>query len=246
MCYDDTARPPLPPVRGGATEHGEIKLTSADGTEVDAYFAHPDAPSDRAMVVLPDVRGLHDFYKELARRFAEAGMHAIAIDYFGRTADTSDRGEDFPFREHVEKMQPRSVTEDVGAAVAWLRALPGANVQSVFTVGFCMGGALSWGQSASGYDLRGCIGFYGVPSRVEDRIPRMQSPLLILAAGQDFTPVADVEKFADDVRAAGIDVDLQVYPQAPHSYFDRTFGEHEEACADSWRRILDFVDRHAT
>ena len=66
---------------------------------------------------------------------------------------------------------------------------------------------------------------------------------MILAAGQDFTPVADVEKFAEDVQAAGIDAELHVYPQAPHSYFDRTFGEHEDACADSWRRILDFVDR---
>ncbi|MBA3654956.1 MAG: dienelactone hydrolase family protein [Actinobacteria bacterium] len=246
MCYDDSARPPLPPVRGGASNHGDVKLTSADGTEVDAYFAHPDAPSNGAMIVLPDVRGLHDFYKELARRFAEVGMHSIAIDYFGRTADTSDRGEDFPFREHVEKMHPRSVTEDVGAAAQWLRSLPGVDVASVFTVGFCMGGALSWGQSASGYDLKGCIGFYGVPSRVADRIPRMHAPLLILAAGQDFTPVDEVEKFAADVSAAGVEAELHVYPDAPHSYFDRTFGDHEEACADSWRRILDFVDRHAT
>jgi carboxymethylenebutenolidase len=245
MCYSDDASPPLPPVRGGAASHGDLKLTSADGTAFDAYFAHPDTPSTRGMIVLPDVRGLHDFYKQLAVRFAEAGMHAIAVDYFGRTADTSDRGEDFPFREHLEKMDTKSLTEDVAAAAAWLRALPGADVRSVFTVGFCMGGAFSWRMSAAGLDLSGCIGFYGVPSRVGDRISRMQSPLLILAAGQDFTPVEDVEKFADDVRAAGIDVDLHVYPQAPHSYFDRSFAEHEEACADSWRRILDFVDRFA-
>ena len=245
MCHDDSARPPLPPVRGGAEDHGDLTLTSADGTEFGAYYAHPDTPSTRGMVILPDVRGLHDFYKELARRFAEAGMHTVAIDFFGRTAEHRDRGEDFPFREHVEKLHPRRVTEDVGAAVAWLRQLPGAEVRSIFTVGFCMGGALSWGQSASGYDLAGCIGFYGVPSRVTDRIPRMQSPLLILAAGQDFTPVADVEAFAEQVRAAGPEVELQVYPDAPHSYFDRTFGEHQEACEDSWRRILEFVDRHA-
>jgi carboxymethylenebutenolidase len=245
VCYDDSARPPLPPVRGGADDHGDVTLTSADGTKVDAYYAHPDQPSTKGMVVMPDVRGLHDFYKELARRFAEAGMHTIAVDYFARTADTSDRGEDFPFREHVEKMDPRSTNADVAAAVQWLRDLPGADVRSIFTVGFCMGGAMSWGQSASGLDLAGNIGFYGVPSRVASRIPRMQSPLLILAAGQDFTPVADVEAFAEQVRAAGVDAELHVYPDAPHSYFDRTFGEHEEACADSWRRILDFVENHS-
>ena len=244
MCYDDSARPPLPPVRGGASNHGDVVLTSADGTEFAAYFAHPDAASTLAMVVLPDVRGLHDFYKELAQRFAEAGLHTIAIDYFGRTAGIGDRGEDFPFREHVEKLDTRKVNEDVGAAVAWLHALPGIDVRSVFTVGFCMGGALSWGQSASGHGLAGCIGFYGVPSRVESRIPRMESPLLILAAGQDFTPVADVEAFAENVRAAGTEAEVHVYPDAPHSFFDRSFDEHREACEDSWRRILDFVDRY--
>src|SRR3989442_1776624 len=140
MCYDDSARPPLPPIRGGATDHGDTVLTSADGTEFAAYFAHPDTPSTRGMVVMPDVRGLHDFYKELARRFAEAGMHSIAIDYFGRTAGIGDRGEDFPFRKHVEKMHPKSASEDVGAAAQWLRDLPGVDVRSIFTIGFCMGG----------------------------------------------------------------------------------------------------------
>jgi carboxymethylenebutenolidase len=245
MCYGDDASPPLPPIRGGATSHGDVTLTSADGAKVDAYFAHPDTPSSKGMIVLPDVRGLHDFYKQLAIRFAEAGIHAIAIDYFARTAETSDRGEDFPFRDHLEKMNTKSMTEDTAAAAEWLRTLPGANVSSVFTVGFCMGGAFSWRHSAAEFGPTGCIGFYGVPARVGDRISRMKAPLLILAAGQDFTPVADVEKFADDLRAAGTEAEVHVYADAPHSYFDRSFGEHEEACADSWRRILDFVDRLA-
>ena len=244
MCYSDDAAPPLPPVRGGASNHGDLKLTSADGTEFNAYIAHPDEPSSKAMVVLPDVRGLHDFYKELALRFAEAGMHSIAIDYFARTAPDSYRGEDFAFREHVEQLNQRLLNDDIAAAVARIREVQ--SVGAVFTVGFCMGGAVSWGQSASGLDLAGCIGFYGVPARVAQRIPRMQSPLLVLAAGEDFTPVTDVEAFVKDVQAAGTEAELHVYPDAPHSYFDRTFGEHQQACADSWVNILDFVDRHAT
>jgi carboxymethylenebutenolidase len=195
------------------------------------------------MVILPDVRGLHPFYEQLAQRFAEAGMHAVAIDYFGRTAGIGERGEDFPFREHVEKMEPARTTEDVAAAVAWLRET--SDVGPVFTVGFCMGGSISWGQSAAGHGLNGCIGFYGVPSRIADRIPRMTAPLLLLAAGQDFTPVADVERFVDQVRAVGLAAELHVYPDAPHSFFDRAFAEHREACADSWQRILNFVNRNS-
>ena len=73
---------------------------------------------------------------------------------------------------------------------------------------------------------------------------KMKAPLLLLAAGQDFTPVADVEQFAERVRAAGVEAELHVYPDAPHSFFDRSFAEHADASADAWSRILDFVDRH--
>jgi carboxymethylenebutenolidase len=244
MCFGDDARPPLPPVRGGAADHGDLVLRSADGTEMGAYYAHPDAPSGAGMVVMPDVRGLHDFYKELARRFAEAGVHSVAFDYFGRTAGIGPRGDDFSWREHVDKLEPQKVSEDVAAASDWLRSLANGTVESVFTVGFCMGGAHSWAQSAAGLGLSGCVGFYGMPARVADRIGDMKAPLLLLAAGQDFTPVADVEQFAERVRAAGVEAELHVYPDAPHSFFDRSFAEHADASADAWRRILDFVDRH--
>jgi carboxymethylenebutenolidase len=244
MCFGPDARPPLPPVRGGASDRGAITLRSADGTAFRAFYAHPDGGSDAGIVVLPDVRGLHPFYEDLAGRFAEAGLHAVAVDYFGRTAGVGERGDDFAFREHVDKVEFENVDADVGAAVEWLRALDGGTVDAVFTVGFCYGGAMSWRQSAAGHGLAGCIGFYGRPDRARSAIASMQAPLLLLAAGQDHTPVADVEAFADEVRAAGVGAELHVYPDAPHSFFDRKYDEFTADCDDAWQRILDFVERH--
>jgi carboxymethylenebutenolidase len=244
MCYGDDARPPAPPVQGPLGEHGDLVLESADGTRFGAYHAHPQAPSNRAVVILPDVRGLHPFYRELALRWAEAGLHAVVIDYFGRTAGIGERGEDFPYREHVTKLDFAAVAQDVSAAVSWLHGHTEST--SVFTVGFCLGGAMSWRQAASGDDLAGCIGFYGIPSRVADVVEDMAAPVLILAAGRDrATSVADVEAFAGQVRAAGVEVALHVYPDAPHSFFDKAFAEHRDDCADAWHRQLAFVDRYA-
>src|SRR5436309_148485 len=76
MCYSDDARPPFPPVSGGAASEGDLTLHSADGTAFMAYAARAAQPNGRGVVILPDVRGLHDFYKELAVRFAEAGYDA--------------------------------------------------------------------------------------------------------------------------------------------------------------------------
>jgi carboxymethylenebutenolidase len=243
MCYGDDARPPAPPSRGPVRDHGELILTSADGTQFGAYHAHPAGAAARSVVILPDVRGLHTFYKELTRRFAEAGIHAVAIDYFGRTAGIGSRDEDFSYREHVDQTTPAKVAEDVGAAVAWLRQQPG--VASVFTVGFCFGGTQSWAQSAAGHDLAGCIGFYGKPAGVADLIPLMRSPLLMLAPGEDVTPVEAVEGFAAQARTAGVSVDVEVFPGMPHSFFDRSFGEHRDACDRAWQVVLSFCERES-
>ncbi|MBJ7600997.1 MAG: dienelactone hydrolase [Candidatus Nephthysia bennettiae] len=244
MCYTDDARPPLPPVGGAATDQGDMHLTASDGNRFMAYFARAAEPSGAGIVVMPDVRGLHFFYKELAQRFAEAGVDAVAIDYFGRTAGDGPRDESFEYRPHVDRTTPEGISADVGAAVEYLRSAEGGGVRSVFTVGFCFGGAQSWRQSAAGHGLGGAIGFYGVPSRVRDVIPAMRDPLLMLIAGQDFTPQEEFQRFDGELSEAGVPHKMVVYETAPHSFFDRTFKEHEQAAADSWRQMLDFMKQN--
>jgi carboxymethylenebutenolidase len=239
MCFGDDALPPHPPSPGEVSAAGDLLLTSAAGTEFAAFSATPAAATDRGIVVLPDVRGLHGFFKALTRHFAEAGLHTVAMDWFGRTAGTAERDDAVDWKAHTSQVVPDRVDEDVRACMDHLRA---RGATRIFTVGFCMGGASSWRQSAGNPDLAGCIGFYGVPSRVDDVLDDMQVPILVLAAGQDFTPVADVEAFVERVP---VDAELHVYPDAPHSFFDRGFAEHREACEDAWRRMLGFVDRLA-
>src|SRR5438874_13746602 len=125
MCYGDDARPPLPPIGGAAADHGDLVLTSSDGTELDAYFARASKPTGAGMVVLPDVRGLHQFFKELAQRFAEAGIDAVAIDYFARTAATSDRSDAFDYMPHVQRTTTENIAADAGAAIAQLKSIDG-------------------------------------------------------------------------------------------------------------------------
>lgn len=242
MCYGDDARPPLPPVTGGeVATAGDLSLRSSDGTQFMAYAARAERPSGVGMLILPDVRGLHDFYNELARRFAEVGIDAVAIDYFGRTAGDGPRDESFVYRPHVDQTTPAGVDADAAAAIDYLRSPNGGEVERVFTVGFCFGGSNSWRQSAAQPDLAGAIGFYGQPARVRDSVSRMKAPLLLLVAGADFIPVAEVEQFGDELTAAGVPHKMVVYDGAPHSFFDRTFAEHQAACEDAWRQILDFV-----
>jgi len=246
MCHSDESRPPLPPISGAASDQGDIVLTSADGTRFAGYFARAEQPTGAGMVVMPDVRGLHQFYKDLAVRFAETGTDAVAIDYFGRTAGIGDRSEAFEYMPHVEKTTNESIAADVGAAIAYLRSSEGGAVKSVFTVGFCFGGSNSWNQSAFHPDLNGCIGFYGRPARSEPFISKMKARLLLLVAGADAATTPEQSReFEAKLSAAGVPHEMHVYEGAPHSFFDRRYAEWKDACDDAWRRILDFVKKYS-
>ncbi|HEY8814457.1 MAG TPA: dienelactone hydrolase family protein [Candidatus Dormibacteraeota bacterium] len=245
MCYSDDARPPLPPIGGAASDQGDFELTAADGNTFMAYFARAAKPTGAGMVVMPDVRGLHHFYKELAQRFAEAGIDAVAIDYFGRTAGNGDRSEAFDYKPHVEKTTAEGISADVAAAVAHLKTKAGGAVKSVFTVGFCFGGSSSWNMSALVEGVNGDIGFYGRPERTLPFLGQMKAPLLLLIAGADFTPQEAFHDFDKKLTEAKVPHEMHIYEGAPHSFFDRSFAEWKEACDDAWRRMLGFIKKNS-
>ena len=142
MCFDPDARPPIVPIAGGATDARDLELTSSDGTRFGAYAARATQPTGAGMIVLPDVRGLHAYYKELALRFAEIGVDAVAVDYFARTAGIAERGEGFDYLAHVPQTTPERLQADIAAAAAFLHSKEGGAVRALFSVGFCFGGAL--------------------------------------------------------------------------------------------------------
>src|SRR6266567_2879272 len=112
MCFDTDSSPPIPVIRGAAVSHEDVVLEAADGNRFAAFLALPEEQADTGVVILPDVRGLYRFYEELALRFAERGIAAVAFDYFGRTAGTAKRDDDFEYRPHVEQTTTETVQAD--------------------------------------------------------------------------------------------------------------------------------------
>lgn len=253
VCFDSRARPPIPVIAGAALDGRDVTLTSADGTRFSAYAVRAGQPGGIGVVILPDIRGLHTYYTELADRFAERGIDAVAIDYFGRTGGLGRRDDDFAFRPHVEQTRAQTIHEDVAAAAALLRSSDGGNVQKLFTIGFCFGGSISWAQAATDLELAGAIGFYGNPTMARgggesaaELASRFRCPILALFGGTDQgIPASAVEQFNAALSAAGKPHEVKVYVGAPHSFFDRHAKTHADASNDAWRRILDFIDRYA-
>jgi carboxymethylenebutenolidase len=238
MCFADGALAPAAPNAGEAGEQQALTLTAADGNVLMAHECRAD--SSVGIVVLPDIRGLHTYYRDLTVRLSEAGWNAVAIDYFGRTAADDDRSDDFPWQEQIPLTTPEGVAADVQAGVEHLRSL---GISKVFTLGFCFGGGYSWRQSADMPGLAGCIGFYGRSVQPLAVIDDMTAPLLMLVAGADANiPVEDPKQVADQAR---VEVDFVVFEDCPHSFFDRTAVQHADACVKAWGHIAGFIEAHS-
>ena len=251
MCYDDNARPPMPPGGNGKATSEDVVLTAEDGNRFAAYAARPEGATGTGAQVLifPDARGLHGFYKDLALRFADVGIGAVAMDYFGRTAGLTARDDSFDFWPHVQQLQAQTLQADIHAALGYMRQGEGAQ-RATFTVGFCLGGSISFLTGTESLDLAGVVGFYagltrqfpGFKGTVIDEAKGMKSPVLGLFGGadQNISP-ENVQDFTQALLDAKVPNEIVTYPGAPHSFFDRKATEFAEACADAWNRVLGFI-----
>ena len=248
MCFDDDSHPPVPLSDGSTARGSDLALQASDGATVMAYTASPgDAPAGQ-VIVLPDVRGLHDFYRELALRFADVGIQALVIDYFARTATDGKRDDTFEYMPHVERMAPETFVRDLAAGIAHLRSQGGASVPLV-SVGFCMGGSLSFYAGTLNLGLDAVVGFYagltrtrGAVTPAVDFAQRIHVPVLGLFGGADSSiPQVDIDRFEQALRRTGTKHEIVVYSNAPHGFFDRKAVEFADASADAWIRIQGFI-----
>jgi carboxymethylenebutenolidase len=250
MCYDDQALPPIPPGEPKPITFADYTLEASDGNRFAAFSAEPANPA-AAVLIYPDVRGLHQFYKELAMRIAEAGYGALALDYFGRTAGLTKRDESFEFMPHVGQLKIETFELDVQAALAQMRATYGLDIP-IYVVGFCMGGSLTFITGTNkGHGFRGLIPFYAGLSRdfggrgtVLSMAEKVAYPVCAFFGGADQgIPPEQVAELDHKLDTAGVAHHLETYPGAPHSFFDRRATDYADASADAWKRLLAFIEK---
>jgi carboxymethylenebutenolidase len=253
MCTDHDSRPPIKPISGAAIDAATEVIKGAGGAELRVFVARPVQSTGAGILILPDVRGLHPFFEELASRYAERGITALAMDYFCRTAGTGEQPDGFDYQPHLELISWDNVAGDIKASVAHLRAESPAP-RSVFATGFCMGGRLAADATTLGLGLAGAIPFYGWPigphrsgsPAPADVAKQIECDLLLIYGGADQGINEKVRgEFDAALDKAGKKHDTVVYPGAPHSFFDRRAVEFAEASADAWARVRAFIAAHA-
>ena len=158
----------------------------------------------------------------------------------------------------VLKILGRCSSGRIAARRAWTSSVASqvgrkrTGATSFVTVGFCFGGSQSFLAAMSPeLMLDGVVGFYGrlaggrfgMPP-VLDQVGEIRCPVLGLFGGADEgIPTSDVDTFDRLLDEHDVEHDIVIYPDAPHSFFDRRYEEHAGACSDAWRRVISFLEK---
>jgi len=239
----------------------DVELPGAEGDAVRGYLARPRGAGAACagIVVVHEAFGLNEHIRDVARRFANVGYHALAPDLYTREGAPPEGDREAVFTAIGALPDARAVADLQGAA-AFLRELPGATGR-IGSIGFCSGGRQTllfacsddapnaavdcWGGSI----LRAGPDAQTTPARPVppiDLADRLACPVLLVAGAEDANPSpADVEAFARRARAAGHEATVQVYEGAGHAFFaDYRPMYRPEAAARLWPELLAFLDAH--
>jgi carboxymethylenebutenolidase len=225
-----------------------------DGDTIRGYAARPDGDGPfPGLVPIPDVRGLSDHYRDVARRFAAEGFFTYAIDLYSREGAPHLPDMEAVFRWLRELPDPR-VLGDLDGAVRCLAARADVRADRIGITGFCMGGQYALMAACSIDGLAACVSWYGMlryaektaakPASPLELAPQLRCPYLGLFGAEDaIIPSADVDELRAILDRAHKTFDIHVYPGAGHAFFNDTRADayRPAAAADAWPRALRFL-----
>lgn len=235
------AAPIVTPADGLTIE--EVLIPNGAPKPLPAYVARPKGNARHAaIIVVNEIFGIHDYIKDICRRFAKLGYVAIAPDFFYRAgANLPAMTSMDQIRPVVAQATPEQVDGDVRAASGWLKTRPFVKGDRIGITGFCWGGGVVWRAAIDDPDIRAGVAWYGQLKPVIARAAQLRAPVLGLYGALDQgIPQTDVEAMRAALKTAGkTGSDLRVYPDAQHGFHADYRPSYNEADAkDGWARML--------
>lgn len=235
----------------------DVHVTGAGGYALPAYVARPSGRGRHScVIVVNEIFGIHDYIKDVCRRFAREGYVAIAPDYFDRAGDPAPMTDFNAIRQIVGTANNEQVMGDTEGAINWLKRQPFVKADAIGITGFCWGGSVVWMAAARFPDIKAGVAWYGrlvhpQPGgwgAEEDRpwpadiAGSLHTPVLGLYAENDNgIPLTSVETMRAALQAADnpSHSEIIVYPGVQHGFHaDYRESYNAEAAADGWRRCL--------
>jgi len=235
---------------------GEVKIPAADG-EIPAYRAMPrEGGPFPVVLVVQEIFGVHEYIRDVCRRFARLGYLAVAPELYARQGDVSTLADSREiFSKVVSKVPDAQVMSDLDAAADWAGSTGTGDLERLGITGFCWGGRIVWLYAEHSPRLKAGVAWYGRldgdTNALTPRYPihladRLRAPVLGLYGGAD-TNISheSIKKMRAALRKAGSPSKIFLYVDAPHGFHaDYRPSYRKGPAEDGWRRMLDWFKKY--
>jgi carboxymethylenebutenolidase len=233
-------------------KNGYIRVSVADGTSMAAYVTRPGGAGPHpGILVFQEAYGVNAHIRDVADRFSREGYVALAPELFHRTAEGFE-GDYTNFestRVHTAALTNEQLERDIEAAFRWLSGDAGTDPARIASIGFCMGGRVSF-LANSVVGLKAAVSFYGgwiAPANLS-RAAHLRAPMLFFWGGLDKHIGPDqIHAVETALRAAGKPFVNVVISDADHGFFcDARRSFNRNAAEQAWALVTIFLNQHLT
>jgi carboxymethylenebutenolidase len=215
------------------------------GPQGELQAAWAEAPTPRGgVLVIHENKGLNDWVRSVAGRFAGIGYSALAIDLLSGQGGTATFGDPAEATAALSNIPPEEFVANLKSGIGELQTrVPDKKLAAV---GFCMGGGLVWRLLASGEpQLAAAVPFYGLAPDKPDFSGSKDVAVLGFYGALDQRVNATEPVAREALEKAGLVHELITEPDANHAFFNDTGDRYNAAAAaDAWRRVQDWFARY--
>ncbi len=194
----------------------------ADGVTFKGYVAYGENIKGKrpAVLVVHQWWGMNDYPKMRARKLAELGYIAMAVDMFGDGKVASDPTEAREFTKPFYS-NPQLAKSRLDAAIKKIKEYPQTDPTKIAAIGYCFGGSVVLNSARLGSDLIGVVSFHGGLIGAPADKNLLKAKILVCHGGSDqFVSQKDVDLFKHQMDSIGANYEFKVYANATHAFTD--------------------------
>ena len=242
---------------GFAAVTGKEVTYKANGLTLKGYLASDSAVKGKrpGVLVVHEWWGHDDYARTRARKLAELGYTALALDMYGAGKQAHDPDHAKAMATAVGK-DPAGAKQRFDAALAFLKKQPNVDDDNIAAIGYCFGGSVVLNMARAGADLKGVASFHGnLSTQTPAQKGQVKAKVLVLTGAEDpMVPAEQVAKFEQEMKDAGVDYRVVSYPGAKHSFtnpaadkygkqFNMPLAYNAEADKASWNELKAFLQQ---
>lgn len=242
---------------GGLEVVGEdVVVTTADG-KADCHFVHPASGKHPGVILWPDAFGLRTAMRQMGKRLATSGYAVLVVNPFYRKskapilpdgADFADPDTRDTIMSMMGSLSPQTHMADAKSFVDYLDAQPSvARDRKMGTMGYCMGGAITFRTAAARPDRVGALASFHGGNLVTDKddsphklVAQMKANALIaIAANDDEAEPGAKDVLRETFAKNRLPAEIEVYAGAQHGWCPPDMRVYDEEKAEkAWSRLL--------